>query len=172
MGYLFGNMMQHGFEMLPKIPRQFQSIFSLFIKKRKHIKHLSTLNIKWYGKIRVTSCELRATSYELRASKHELKFESASSIPRVMSSNLRVQIHELQVQLYELLVQIYELRVQIHEFKNHLINENSSNVPYVSPHHIKGGSSNKGCSPVPPFPPLPLPLLDMQPHQTTIFKSR
>ena len=45
-----------------------------------------------------------------------------------MSSNLRVQIHESQVQLYELLVQIYELRVQISEFKNHLINENSSNL--------------------------------------------
>ena len=46
-------------------------------------------------------------------------------------------------------------------------------VLQVSPHRINGGFSDKGCSSVPSAsPPLPLLLLDMQPHQTVIFKMR
>ena len=39
----------------------------------------------WYGKPRVTNCELRVTSF--KAYKHELNLKSASSNPRVTSSN-------------------------------------------------------------------------------------
>ena len=42
----------------------------------------------------------------------------------------------------------------------------------ISQHGINSALSDKGCSSVPRSSLLPLPLLDMQPHQTTIFKSR
>ena len=56
---------------------------------------------------------------------------------------------------------------------NCLLINNYCQVLNVSPHCINSGLSEKGWELVPsPSPPLPLPFLDMQPHQTGKFKMR
>ena len=71
----------------------------------------------WNSKSRVEIHEVRVQIHELRVQIHEL---------RVQIHESQVQIHELRAQIHAIRVQTHELQIQIHEFKNHWINEHSS----------------------------------------------
>ena len=52
-------------------------------------------NLMWYGKTRVTSCELRDTSYKLQVARCELRVKSSNL--RVTSSSPRESLNQWKV---------------------------------------------------------------------------
>ena len=76
------------------------------------LKNWCAYILSWYGKTRVTSCELRVTSWKLKSTSWKLKSTSGNSKVRVQIHELRVQIHEFWWHSLVLRFHYFMLRLQ------------------------------------------------------------